>query len=48
MNGVVFQISEAMMTKRLVPVPANQLRSGLMPGTQSNHWLMKPELMSKA
>ena len=48
MNGVVFQISEAMMTNRLVPWCANQLRSGSMPGTQSNQWLTKPELMSNA
>ena len=34
MNGVVFQISDMMMTKRLVPCWANQLRSVLIPGTQ--------------
>ena len=48
MNGVVFQISDMMMTKRLVPCWANQLRSVLIPGTQSNQWLMYPELMSNA
>ncbi len=48
-GGVVFQISEAMMTNRLVPWCANQLRSGgSIPGTQSNQWLTKPELMSNA
>lgn len=39
MNGVVFQISEAMMTNRAVPPWANQLRFSSMPGSQANQLL---------
>ena len=45
MNGVVFQISESMITDSAVEPWANQFRSVLIPGTQSNQWLMKPESM---
>lgn len=48
MNGVVFQTSDMMMTNRLVPCCANQLRSGPIPGTQSNQWLTYPDVMSNA
>jgi hypothetical protein len=37
-----------MMTNSDVPRAANQLRSGLMPGTQSNQWLTYPDVMSNA
>lgn len=45
-NGVVFQISEAMTTNNEPHVPANQLVSGPMPGTQSNQLLTNPEEIS--
>ena len=38
MNGVVFQISEKMMTNRLDHRCPNQLKS-----PSPNHWLTKPE-----
>src|SRR5699024_12485688 len=43
MNGVVFQISEAMITNMDVPWAANQFRSSVIPGTQENQLLMRSE-----
>ena len=48
MNGVVFQISEAMITVRDGPAEANQLKSGPITGSQDSQLLTYPVVMSNA
>jgi hypothetical protein len=48
MNGVVFQISARQITRSDVHLSPNQSVSAATPGSQANHELTNPVLMSKA